>query len=59
MYFRKLQQATWGAFQFRVNVTQHKYNGATRQRIIAKIVAPVDHAAEAKFLLEQIENMNL
>ncbi|KAL5746735.1 hypothetical protein ACOSP7_023707 [Xanthoceras sorbifolium] len=50
----KLKEATWASHLFRVSVTQHEYNNEKRQRITVRAVAPVDFAAESKFLLEEI-----
>ena len=50
----KLKEATWAPHLFRVSVTQNEYNNEKRQRITVRGVAPVDFAAESKFLLEEI-----
>lgn len=53
-YQMKLKEVTWIPYLFRVSVTQQEYNNEKRQRITARDVAPVDFAAESKFLLEEL-----
>ncbi|KAK3037962.1 hypothetical protein RJ639_030667 [Escallonia herrerae] len=55
----KLKEATWVPHLFRVSVTLQEYNNEKRQRITIRAVAPVDFAAESKFMLEQISKMKL
>ncbi|CAH8305494.1 unnamed protein product [Eruca vesicaria subsp. sativa] len=50
----KLKEATWSSHVFRIGVTQNEYNGEKRQRVTVKGVAPVDFAAEARLLLQDI-----
>ncbi|XP_075660812.1 replication protein A 70 kDa DNA-binding subunit B [Castanea sativa] len=56
-YQLKLKQATWNSHLFRVSVAQSEYNNEKRQRITVRAVAPVDFAAESRFLLEEITKM--
>ncbi|XP_040988573.1 replication protein A 70 kDa DNA-binding subunit B [Juglans microcarpa x Juglans regia] len=58
-YQLKLKQATWNPHLFRVSVAQHEYNNEKRQRITVRAVAPVDFAAESRFLLEEISKMRV
>ncbi|KAF8041574.1 hypothetical protein BT93_A0234 [Corymbia citriodora subsp. variegata] len=53
-YQLKLKQATWAPHLFWVSVAQHEYMGKKRQKITVRGVAPVDFAAESRFLLEEI-----
>ncbi|XP_048136084.1 replication protein A 70 kDa DNA-binding subunit B isoform X3 [Rhodamnia argentea] len=53
-YQLKLKQAIWVPHLFRVSVAQHEYMSEKRQRITVRGVAPVDFAAESRFLLEEI-----
>lgn len=53
----KLKEATWVPHLFRVSVSQREYNNEKRQRITVRVVAPVDFAAESRFLLEEISKM--
>uniref|UniRef100_A0A0D9VR72 Replication protein A subunit n=1 Tax=Leersia perrieri TaxID=77586 RepID=A0A0D9VR72_9ORYZ len=53
-YLLKLKEATWVPHLFRVSVTQNEYMNEKRQRITVRSEAPVDYAAEAKYLLEEI-----
>lgn len=53
----KLKTATWVPHLFRVSVTPHEYMSEKRQRITARTVAPIDFAAESRFLLEDISKM--
>ena len=53
----KLKEATWVPHHFRVSVSQNEYNNEKRQRITVRAVAPVDFAAESRFLLEEIAKM--
>ncbi|XP_006280119.2 replication protein A 70 kDa DNA-binding subunit D [Capsella rubella] len=57
-YQTRLKEATWSSHVFRVSVTQNEYNGEKRQRVTVKGVAPVDFAAEARLLLQDISNKN-
>jgi replication factor A1 len=54
-----LKQATWNSHLFRVSVAQNEYNNEKRQRITVRAVAPVDFAAESRFLLEEISKMRV
>ncbi|KAF3504653.1 hypothetical protein F2Q69_00039952 [Brassica cretica] len=54
----KLKEATWSSHVFRISVTQNEYNGEKRQRVTVKGVAPVDFAAEARLLLQDISKKN-
>ncbi|KDP31353.1 hypothetical protein JCGZ_11729 [Jatropha curcas] len=56
-YQMKLKEATWNPHLFRVSVTQNEYNNEKRQRITVRAVAPVDFAAESRYLLEEISKM--
>ncbi|KAJ6340024.1 hypothetical protein OIU77_007883 [Salix suchowensis] len=56
-YQLKLKEATWTPHLFRVSVSQNEYNNEKRQRITVRATAPVDFAAESKFLLEEISKM--
>ncbi|KAI4340150.1 hypothetical protein MLD38_025015 [Melastoma candidum] len=56
-YQQKMKQATWVPHLFRISVAQHEYNGEKRQRITARAVVPVDFAAESRYLLEEIFNI--
>ncbi|KAF7806265.1 replication protein A 70 kDa DNA-binding subunit B [Senna tora] len=58
-YQMKLKQATWTPHLFRVSVSQNEYMNEKRQRITARAVAPVDFAAESRFLLEEISKMRV
>ncbi|KAG6620611.1 hypothetical protein I3842_Q058400 [Carya illinoinensis] len=58
-YQLKLKQATWNPYLFRVSVAQHEYNNDKKQRITVRAVAPVDFAAESRFLLEEISKMRV
>ncbi|CAI9266842.1 unnamed protein product [Lactuca saligna] len=53
----QLKKATWVPYLFRVSVQPREYNNEKRQRITVRSVAPVDFAAESKFLLEEISSM--
>ncbi|KAI3513337.1 hypothetical protein L1887_20668 [Cichorium endivia] len=53
----QLKKATWVPYLFRVSVQPREYNNEKRQRITVRAVAPVDFAAESKFLLEEISSM--
>ncbi|KAA8542553.1 hypothetical protein F0562_023705 [Nyssa sinensis] len=55
----KLKEATWVPHLFRVSVTLQEYMSEKRQRITARAVAPVDFAAESRFLLEEISKMKV
>ncbi|KAH7528873.1 hypothetical protein FEM48_Zijuj05G0124000 [Ziziphus jujuba var. spinosa] len=57
LYLQKLKQATWVPHLFRISVSQSEYNNEKRQRITVRAVAPVDFAAESRFLLEEISKM--
>nr|AGT15869.1 replication protein [Saccharum hybrid cultivar R570] len=56
-YVLKLKEATWVPHLFRVSVTQHEYMNEKRQRITVRSEAPVDYAAESKYLLEEIAKL--
>lgn len=56
-YQMKLKKATWNLHHFRVSVAQHEYNNEKRQRVTVRAVAPVDFAAESRYLLEEISKM--
>ncbi|KAF0910886.1 hypothetical protein E2562_004843 [Oryza meyeriana var. granulata] len=56
-YLLKLKEATWVPHLFRVSVTQNEYMNEKRQRITVRSEAPVDHAAEAKYMLEEISKL--
>ncbi|KAL7616788.1 hypothetical protein Lser_V15G00562 [Lactuca serriola] len=56
-YQLQLKKATWVPLLFRVSVQPREYNNEKRQRITVRSVAPVDFAAESKFLLEEISSM--
>lgn len=58
-YQLKLKEATWVPHLFRVSVSQNEYNNEKRQRITVRSVAPVDFAAESRFLLEEIAKMKV
>ncbi|KAK9198750.1 hypothetical protein WN944_013936 [Citrus x changshan-huyou] len=53
-YQMKLKEVTWVPHLLRVSVAQQEYNNEKRQRVTVRAVAPVDFAAESKFLLEEI-----
>ncbi|KAJ7978736.1 Replication protein A subunit [Quillaja saponaria] len=56
-YQLKLKEATWTPHLFRVSVSQNEYMNEKRQRITVRATAPVDFAAESRFLLEEISKM--
>ncbi|KAM7266950.1 hypothetical protein ACFE04_009116 [Oxalis oulophora] len=56
-YQMTLKQVTWVPHLFRVSVAQNEYNNEKRQRVTVRSVAPVDYAAETKFLLDDISKM--
>ncbi|KAF8399600.1 hypothetical protein HHK36_015469 [Tetracentron sinense] len=56
-YQLKLKEATWVPHLFRVSVTQSEYMNEKRQRITARAQAPLDFAAESRFLLEEISKI--
>uniref|UniRef100_A0A0E0KAH9 Replication protein A subunit n=1 Tax=Oryza punctata TaxID=4537 RepID=A0A0E0KAH9_ORYPU len=56
-YLLKLKEATWVPHLFRVSVTQNEYMNEKRQRITVRSEAPLDHAAEAKYMLEEIAKL--
>ncbi|PUZ42179.1 hypothetical protein GQ55_9G564700 [Panicum hallii var. hallii] len=56
-YVLKLKEATWVPHLFRVSVAQHEYMNERRQRITVRTEAPVDYAAESKYLLEEIAKL--
>nr|GMC55276.1 replication protein A 70 kDa DNA-binding subunit B [Ipomoea batatas] len=58
-YQMKLKEATWVPYLFRVSVTPQEYNNEKRQRITVRAVAPVDFAAESRYLLEEMAKMNI
>ncbi|RWR72880.1 replication protein A DNA-binding subunit B [Cinnamomum micranthum f. kanehirae] len=55
----KLKEAMWVPHLFRVSVAQTEYMGEKRQRITIRAQAPVDWAAESKYLLEEMSKMKL
>ncbi|KAL5217328.1 hypothetical protein ABZP36_018012 [Zizania latifolia] len=56
-YLLKLKEATWVPHLFRVSVAQNEYMNEKRQRITVRGEAPLDHAAEANYLLEEIAKL--
>ncbi|CAN6169570.1 unnamed protein product [Urochloa humidicola] len=56
-YTQKLKEATWVPHVFRVSVMQHEYMNEGRQRITVRTEAPVDCAAESKYMLEEIAKL--
>ncbi|GER38604.1 replication protein A 70 kDa DNA-binding subunit B [Striga asiatica] len=58
-YQMKLKDAMWVPHLFRVSVTPHEYNNEKKQRITIRAVAPVDYAAESKYLLEEIAKLKV
>ncbi|KAJ4972807.1 hypothetical protein NE237_005981 [Protea cynaroides] len=58
-YGSKLKEATWVPHLFRVSVTQNEYMNEKRQRITARAEAPLDFAAESRYLLEEISRMQV
>lgn len=56
-YQQRLKEATWNPHLLRISVSQNEYNNEKRQRMTVKAVAPVDFAAESRFLLEEISKM--
>ncbi|CAM8978131.1 unnamed protein product [Rhodiola kirilowii] len=58
-YQTKLKQATWVPHLFRVSVSQNEYMNEKRQRVTARAAAPVDFAAESKFILDDISRMKV
>ncbi|KAK6921000.1 Replication protein A, OB domain [Dillenia turbinata] len=56
-YQSKLKEATWAPHLFRVSVAQHEYMNEKRQRITVRSLAPIDFAAESRFLLEEMKKM--
>ncbi|XP_010258039.1 PREDICTED: replication protein A 70 kDa DNA-binding subunit B-like [Nelumbo nucifera] len=56
-YQLKLKEATWVPYLFRVSVTLNEYMNEKKQRITVKYHAPLDFAAESRFLLEEISKM--
>ncbi|PWZ38739.1 Replication protein A DNA-binding subunit B [Zea mays] len=56
-YVLKLKEATWVPHLFRISVTQDEYMNEMRQRITVRGEAPVDFAAESKYLLEEITKL--
>ncbi|KAJ8643813.1 hypothetical protein MRB53_005561 [Persea americana] len=55
----KLKEAMWVPHLFRVSVAQTEYMSEKRQRITVRAQAPVDWAAESKYLLEEMSKMKL
>ncbi|MQM07130.1 hypothetical protein Taro_039963 [Colocasia esculenta] len=55
----KLKAATWVPHLFRVSVAVHEFMNERRQRITVRAQAPVDCAAEASYLLEEISKMKI
>ncbi|CAN4088363.1 unnamed protein product [Withania somnifera] len=58
-YQMKLKEATWVPHLFRVSVAPQEYNSEKRQRITVRAIAPVDYAAESKYLLEEMSKMKI
>ncbi|KAG6401797.1 hypothetical protein SASPL_138662 [Salvia splendens] len=58
-YQKKLKEATWVPHLFRVSVTQNEYNNEKRQRITIRAVAPIDYAAESKYLIEEMTKIKV
>ncbi|KAL9686081.1 hypothetical protein QQ045_023536 [Rhodiola kirilowii] len=58
-YQMKLKQATWVPHLFRVSVAQNEYMNEKRQRVTARAAAPVDFAAESKFILDEISKLKV
>ncbi|XP_062210348.1 replication protein A 70 kDa DNA-binding subunit B-like [Phragmites australis] len=56
-YILKLKEATWVPRLFRVSVAQHEYMSERRQRITVRSEAPLDYAAESRYLLEEIAKL--
>lgn len=56
-FLLRLKEATWVPHLFRVSVSQNEYMGEKRQRITVRSESPVDYAAEARFLLEEIAKL--
>ncbi|KAL8130385.1 hypothetical protein V2J09_019540 [Rumex salicifolius] len=56
-YQLKLKETTWVPYHLRVSVSVQEYMGEKKQRITVRAVAPVDFAAESKFLLDEITKM--
>ncbi|XP_071721963.1 replication protein A 70 kDa DNA-binding subunit B-like [Rutidosis leptorrhynchoides] len=56
-YQLTLKQVTWVPHLFRVSVSQNEYNYEKRQRVTIRSIAPIDYAAESRFLLEEISKM--
>ncbi|KAK1436493.1 hypothetical protein QVD17_02273 [Tagetes erecta] len=50
----QLKKATWVPHLFRIGVAPREYNNEKRQRITVRYASPVDFAAEAKLLLNEI-----
>lgn len=55
----KLKEAMWVPHFFRVSVVQTEYMSEKRQRITIRAQAPVDWAAESKYLVEEMSKMKL
>ncbi|KAK4750457.1 hypothetical protein SAY87_003939 [Trapa incisa] len=58
-YQLKLKQVTWVPHLFRVSVALQEFNNERKQRITVRAVAPVDYAAESRFLLEEISKIKV
>ncbi|KAL1541691.1 Replication protein A 70 kDa DNA-binding subunit B [Salvia divinorum] len=58
-YQKKLKDATWVPHLFRVSVAQNEYNNEKRQRITVRAVAPIDYAAESKYLIEEMTKIKV
>ncbi|KAM7480100.1 hypothetical protein LguiA_028313 [Lonicera macranthoides] len=58
-YQMKLKEVTWVPHLLRVSVTTQEYMSDKRQRITVRAVAPVDYAAESRFLLDEIAKMKV
>ncbi|THU72612.1 hypothetical protein C4D60_Mb04t14040 [Musa balbisiana] len=58
-YQLKLKEATWVPHLFRVSVAYTEYMNDRRQRITVRAEAPVDCAAESRYLLEEIHKLSV
>ncbi|RWW61306.1 hypothetical protein BHE74_00031650 [Ensete ventricosum] len=58
-YQLKLKEATWVPHLFRVSVAYTEYMNDRRQRITVRAEAPVDCAAESRYLLEEINKLSV
>ncbi|KAJ9562777.1 hypothetical protein OSB04_007937, partial [Centaurea solstitialis] len=55
----QLRKAKWVPFHFRVSVARTEYNNVRRQKINVISIAPMDYAAEAQLLLNEISAMQI